>query len=44
MLARSLGMTTTAEGIETKEQLDAVRSEGCDEIQGYFISRADACP
>ena len=39
MLARSLGITTTAEGVETKEQLDAVRFEGCDEIQGYFISR-----
>ena len=39
MLARSLGMTTTAEGVETKEQLDAVRFEGCDEVQGYFISR-----
>jgi EAL domain-containing protein (putative c-di-GMP-specific phosphodiesterase class I) len=38
-LARSLGMTTTAEGVETKEQLDAVRFEGCDEVQGYFISR-----
>jgi diguanylate cyclase (GGDEF)-like protein/PAS domain S-box-containing protein len=38
-LARSLGMTTTAEGVETKEQLDAVRFEGCDEIQGYFICR-----
>ncbi|HLC09375.1 MAG TPA: hypothetical protein VJK06_08840, partial [Methyloceanibacter sp.] len=24
---------------ETKEQLDAVRFEGCDEIQGYLISR-----
>jgi len=39
MLAHSLGMTTTAEGVETKEQLDAVRFEGCEEIQGYFIGR-----
>ena len=39
MLAQSLGMTTTAEGIETIEQLQAVRFEGCDEVQGYFISR-----
>jgi diguanylate cyclase (GGDEF)-like protein/PAS domain S-box-containing protein len=38
-LARSLGISTTAEGVETKEQLDAVRFEGCDEIQGYLISR-----
>lgn len=39
MLAHSLGITTTAEGVETKEQLDIVRFEGCEEIQGYFISR-----
>jgi len=39
MLARSLGMTTTAEGVETKEQLDAVRFEGCDEVQGYLIAK-----
>ena len=39
MLARSLGMMTTAEGVETKAQLDAVRFEGCDEVQGYLISR-----
>lgn len=38
-LARSLGIETTAEGVETKEQLDAVRLLGCDEIQGYLIGR-----
>jgi diguanylate cyclase (GGDEF)-like protein/PAS domain S-box-containing protein len=38
-LARSLGIMTTAEGVETKEQLDAVRFEGCDEVQGYLIGR-----
>jgi diguanylate cyclase (GGDEF)-like protein len=38
-LRRSLGITVTAEGIETIEQLEVVRREGCDEIQGYFISR-----
>ena len=37
-LGRSLGMTTTAEGVETKEQMDQLRSEGCTEIQGYFFS------
>jgi diguanylate cyclase (GGDEF)-like protein len=37
-LGVSLGMATTAEGVETKEQLEAVRAEGCAEIQGYYIS------
>ena len=37
-LGRSLGITITAEGVETIEQLDVVRREGCLEIQGYFIS------
>ena len=36
-LGVSLGMATTAEGVETKEQLDHVRAEGCTEIQGYYI-------
>jgi EAL domain-containing protein (putative c-di-GMP-specific phosphodiesterase class I) len=37
-LARSLGMTTTAEGVETQGQLDAVRALGCSEAQGYLFS------
>jgi EAL domain-containing protein (putative c-di-GMP-specific phosphodiesterase class I) len=37
-LGRSLGMATTAEGVETEDQLDAVRREGCTEVQGYFFS------
>jgi len=36
-LARSLDVTTTAEGVETKEQLDRVRAEGCTEAQGFYI-------
>ena len=35
----SLGMSTTAEGVETAEQLDIVRAEGCTEAQGYLYSR-----
>jgi EAL domain-containing protein (putative c-di-GMP-specific phosphodiesterase class I) len=31
-------MATTAEGVETEDQLDAVRREGCTEIQGYLFS------
>jgi len=38
-LGASLGMATTAEGVETGEQLDQLRAEGCTEIQGYYISR-----
>jgi diguanylate cyclase (GGDEF)-like protein len=38
-LGRSMGMTTTAEGVETQQQLDQMREEGCTEVQGYFYSR-----
>ena len=34
----SLGMSTTAEGVETAAQLDIVRAEGCTEVQGYLYS------
>jgi EAL domain-containing protein (putative c-di-GMP-specific phosphodiesterase class I) len=37
-LAHGLGLTATAEGVETIEQLRAVRDLGCDAVQGYFIS------
>jgi diguanylate cyclase (GGDEF)-like protein len=39
MLAHSLGLVVTAEGVETDEQLAAVRGEGCDSVQGYYIGR-----
>jgi diguanylate cyclase (GGDEF)-like protein len=38
-LSKRLNMATTAEGIETVEQLRLLRSEGCDEAQGYYFSR-----
>ncbi len=38
-LGTSLGMRTIAEGVETLEQLDAVRDEGCREVQGYLFGR-----
>ena len=37
--AVSLGKTTTAEGVETQEQLAILREEGCAEAQGYYFSR-----
>jgi diguanylate cyclase (GGDEF)-like protein len=37
-LGRSLGMVTTAEGVETAEQLERICAEGYQEIQGYFFS------
>lgn len=39
-MSEGLGLTVTAEGIESVEQLEAMRAEGCAEIQGYYFSRA----
>ncbi len=38
-LARSLKLSTVAEGVETREQLAFLSSQGCTSIQGYFISK-----
>jgi diguanylate cyclase (GGDEF)-like protein len=38
-LGRSLGMITTAEGVETDDQLDLLSREGCTQAQGYLISK-----
>jgi diguanylate cyclase (GGDEF)-like protein/PAS domain S-box-containing protein len=38
-LGQGLGMPVVAEGVETAEQLEALRAEGCDQVQGYWISR-----
>jgi diguanylate cyclase (GGDEF)-like protein/PAS domain S-box-containing protein len=39
-LARSLSISTTAEGVETREQLEQLRAEGCTEVQGFLFSPA----
>jgi diguanylate cyclase (GGDEF)-like protein/PAS domain S-box-containing protein len=38
-LARSLGLDTLAEGVETREQLDVLLGLGCEKFQGYLFSR-----
>ncbi|MEX0139703.1 EAL domain-containing protein [Massilia sp. LMS1-1-1.1] len=38
-MAHALGMSVVAEGVETREQLDILRTLQCNEVQGYFISR-----
>ena len=38
-LGRSLGMAVNAEGVETAEQMEALRLEGCGELQGYLFSK-----
>ena len=38
-LGAALGLTVTAEGIETQEEYDLARETGCDLAQGYFIGR-----
>jgi predicted signal transduction protein with EAL and GGDEF domain len=38
-LGSSLGMKTTAEGVETEDQLNKLKEEGCTEVQGYLFSK-----
>src|SRR3984957_16432447 len=38
-LGQNLGVTVTAEGIERSGQLEWLRAHGCDEVQGFLLSR-----
>ncbi len=38
-LGHALGLTVTAEGVETEAHVKLLRGQGCDEMQGYFFSR-----
>jgi EAL domain-containing protein (putative c-di-GMP-specific phosphodiesterase class I) len=40
-MAKGLGMNTTAEDVETQEQLDTVKFEGCTEVQGFLLTLPD---
>jgi EAL domain-containing protein (putative c-di-GMP-specific phosphodiesterase class I) len=38
-LGHALGLTVTAEGVETEAHVKLLRGQGCDEMQGYYFSR-----
>ena len=39
VMANKLGIKVVAEGVETQEQYDILKSMGCDYAQGYFIAK-----
>jgi EAL domain-containing protein (putative c-di-GMP-specific phosphodiesterase class I) len=39
-LARNLGLEVVAEGVETQAELEMLERFGCDQVQGYLISKA----
>jgi EAL domain-containing protein (putative c-di-GMP-specific phosphodiesterase class I) len=43
-LARQESLRVVAEGVETAEQLELVRSEGCDRVQGFLLGRPKPRP
>jgi diguanylate cyclase (GGDEF)-like protein/PAS domain S-box-containing protein len=43
-LGHNLGMRVTAEGVETDDQIEFIRGIGCDDTQGYYVSRPLSSP
>jgi EAL domain-containing protein (putative c-di-GMP-specific phosphodiesterase class I) len=43
-LGRNLGLRVVAEGVESAPVMDELRGLGCDEVQGYFVSRPVPAP
>lgn len=43
-MGHSLGLRVIAEGVETAQQLEFLRQNGCDEVQGYFFARPMSAP
>jgi len=39
-MARQLNLKVIAEGVETREQMDMLRDQQCDELQGFYLSKA----
>ncbi len=37
-MGHSLGLNVIAEGVESEQQLSYLREQGCDEIQGFWLS------
>ncbi|MNG90450.1 Oxygen sensor protein DosP [compost metagenome] len=38
-LGEAMGLTVTAEGVETEQQLRILEKDRCHEVQGYYLSR-----
>ena len=43
LLSQSMGLESTAEGVETIDQLEKLKEMGCSQSQGYFIARPAGC-
>ena len=38
-MAKQLGFEVVAEGVETEEELELLRKEGCDSVQGFYYCK-----